>query len=138
MDLDKLKVINDTYGHDCGDQMIKAFADVLKEVLYHEDIIARIGGDEFAAVLQGADRKEAMEISGRIIKTANEKIVYPGAEKNIRLRLSIGICDNEIVKFGDDMLKCADKAMYLAKNKTGNCCLVWEQNVSEYAAIKSN
>lgn len=126
MDLDKFKGINDTYGHDSGDQVIKAFADVLREVLRHEDAFARIGGDEFAAVLPGVDKKEAIEIAKRILETANKRVVHIGAESSVQLSLSIGICDNEIPKTEEDMLKCADKAMYTAKSKMGNCCVAWE------------
>ena len=126
MDMDKFKGINDTFGHDCGDRVIKAFADILREVLRHEDAIARIGGDEFVAALPGVDKEEAMEIADRILKTANKKDVHFGGEISIRLTLSIGICGNEVAKSGEDMLKCADKAMYAAKSKMGNCCVAWE------------
>ncbi len=126
MDLDKFKSINDTYGHDVGDRVLKAFADVLREVLRHEDAIARIGGDEFEAVLPGASRKEATIIANRILKAANSKVVQIGDETGIQLRLSIGICDNDTANSEEEMLKCADKAMYMAKDKAGNCCVEWK------------
>lgn len=126
MDLDRFKGINDTYGHDSGDQVIKAFADVLREVLRHEDAFARIGGDEFAAVLPGVDKIKAIEIASRILKTANKRVVHLGEERSVQLSLSIGICDNKLAKSEEDMLKCADKAMYSAKSKMGNCCVAWE------------
>lgn len=128
MDLDKLKYVNDTYGHDSGDLMIKAFADVLKVVLRHEDAVARIGGDEFVAVLPGVNNREALEISRRILKTANERAVNLGEETSPRLAISIGVCDNEFVKSEELMLKCADMAMYKAKKMKGNCCLAWKEN----------
>lgn len=108
--------------------MIKAFADILREVLRREDAFARIGGDEFAAVLSGVDKKEAMEIAGRILNTANKRVVYIGAESSVQLSLSIGICDNRIAKPEDDMLKYADKAMYSAKSSMGNCCVAWKDS----------
>lgn len=126
MDLDKFKGINDTYGHDSGDRMLVAFSDVLKSVFRHEDVIARIGGDEFAAVISGVDKKEAMEISNRILMTASEKTVQFDAETSVSIAMSIGICDNEFSESATEMLKFADNAMYAAKNKLGNCCVTWE------------
>ena len=126
MDLDKFKGINDTYGHNSGDKMIKAFADVLREALCHEDTIARIGGDEFTAVLPNVDKIEAMKTASRILSIASKRVVYFDAETNAQLSISIGICDNETSNSEEDMLKCADKAMYKAKSKKGNCYVVWE------------
>lgn len=126
MDLDKFKDINDTYRHDSGDKVIKAFANILREVLRHEDAIARIGGDEFVAVLPGMDKKEAIEIASRILRYANKKVVYLESDSSARLSLSIGICDNETAKLAENILKYADKAMYTSKSKMGNCCVAWE------------
>ncbi|NLI54068.1 MAG: diguanylate cyclase [Clostridiales bacterium] len=126
MDLDKFKGINDTYGHNNGDQVIRAFADLLRDALRHEDAVARIGGDEFAAVLPGVGGKEAVEIADRILIAANDRAVQLDSELSVQLKLSIGICDNAIAKSEEEMLKCADKAMYMAKSKAGNCCVVWE------------
>ena len=126
MDLDKFKGINDTYGHDDGDRVLRAVADVLKEVLRHQDAIARIGGDEFAAILSGVNRREAAEIANRIIQAANQKVIHLGSGDSVALKLSIGVCDNQSASSEEDLLKCADKAMYLAKGRTGNCCIEWE------------
>ncbi len=125
MDLDKFKLVNDTYGHDQGDLVLKAASDVLKDVLRHEDVIARIGGDEFAAILPGVGAKEAVEIADRILDAANQTIFHPETTASM-LKLSIGICDNKTEDTAEDMLRCADKAMYQAKSKTGNCCVAWE------------
>lgn len=126
MDLDKFKLVNDTYGHDQGDLVLQAVSDVLKDVLRHEDAIARIGGDEFAAVLPGVGKKEASEIARRILDAANRKLIQHESAVPIPLRLSIGICDNSCDSSAEDMLKCADKAMYQAKNLSGNCCIEWD------------
>ena len=117
MDLDKFKLINDTYGHDAGDKALKSVADVLKATLRQDDAIARIGGDEFAAILPGVDRRGAVEIAARIIQSAEEYSVQIDPQTSIPLKLSIGICDNSSPVPAEEMLKQADKAMYIAKSK---------------------
>ncbi|MPM49678.1 hypothetical protein SDC9_96408 [bioreactor metagenome] len=126
MDLDKFKGINDTYGHDDGDRVLRAVADVLKEVLRQQDAIARIGGDEFAAVLSGVGRREAADIANRVLRAANQRVVQLGSGASVPLKLSIGVCDNTGAATEEELMKCADKAMYLAKGRTGNCCIEWE------------
>lgn len=117
MDLDKFKLINDTYGHDAGDKALKSVAYVLKATLRQDDAIARIGGDEFAAILPGVDRRAAVEIAARIIQSAEEYSVQIDPQTSIPLKLSIGICDNSSPVPAEEMLKQADKAMYIAKSK---------------------
>jgi len=126
MDLDKFKSINDTYGHDAGDRVLKAFAGVLRDVLRREDLVARIGGDEFEALLPGVGSKEALEIANRILKAANQCVVTVGDDVKVQLKLSIGVCDNGASEDESEILKYADKAMYMAKNGAGNRCVVWE------------
>jgi diguanylate cyclase len=125
MDLDKFKEINDSFGHDIGDRVIIALSDLLKGALRQKDAIGRIGGDEFAAILPGVSRNEAKVIADRILKTTNERFVFLEDGTYVCFTLSIGICDNKDTKLADDMLKYADKAMYLAKNKMRNSCIVW-------------
>jgi len=117
MDMDKFKLINDTYGHDVGDHVLKSISDVLRATLRQGDAIARIGGDEFAAVLPNVDRQGAAEIAERIIQTAGEKRILIDAQTSVPLKLSIGICTNSAAISAEEMLKQADKAMYLAKGK---------------------
>lgn len=126
MDLDKFKQVNDTFGHDYGDRALKAISCVLKNVLRHEDAIARIGGDEFAAVLPNVRKREAVDIANRILVSAGQNEINQENDSTVALKLSIGVCDNELVSSGEEMLKCADKAMYLAKNQAGNRCVAWE------------
>lgn len=126
MDLDKFKTINDTYGHDAGDRVIQAFAGLLKDVLRTEDAVARLGGDEFAAVLPGVSRKEAAAIAERILSTANSRVVKVDRETSVALTLSIGICDSAAASAEEEMLKLADRAMYMAKNGLGHRFVIWE------------
>ena len=115
MDLDKFKSINDAYGHDAGDRVLVAIADVLRAALRQGDAIARIGGDEFAAILPNVGKHDAAVIAERIIQTAGERLVAVDAQTSVPLKLSIGICDNSETSSADEMLKRADQAMYAAK-----------------------
>ena len=116
MDFDKFKAINDTYGHDAGDRVLVSVAEMLRSTLRQGDAIARIGGDEFAAVLPNVDKQEAALIAERIIQTAGERLIAVDAQTSIPLKLSIGICDNSEINSAREMLKRADKAMYASKS----------------------
>lgn len=116
MDMDKFKNINDTYGHDAGDRVLKSIAELLRSTLREGDAIARIGGDEFAAVLPNVDRLGAAEIANRIIQTAEDHTIEIDQQTRIRMKLSIGICDCQGASTADEMLQNADKAMYIAKD----------------------
>ncbi len=71
-DLDYLKTINDTYGHAKGDEVLQKTAQLIQSSLRKEDFIARIGGDEFAVILPGADSKETLVVIERISETFND------------------------------------------------------------------
>ncbi len=111
-DINGLKVINDTLGHDKGDELLKNVAKMLKSVLRKEDIIARIGGDEFAVILPHADRNAAEAFCNRV-RNACEKY---NSENQLRLSISLGYA----VQFGqyknmEEALKQADANMYAEK-----------------------
>ncbi|RAK08124.1 response regulator receiver modulated diguanylate cyclase [Halanaerobium saccharolyticum] len=115
-DLDKLKLINDNYGHKMGDQYIKGAAEVLKESSRNEDIVARIGGDEFAIILPETGFEAADKIYQRL--KFNLKKYNQQQELVVELRLSLGFAvktKNE--QNLDQIFKKADKIMYNNKRK---------------------
>ncbi len=122
IDLDNFKYVNDTYGHDVGDTILKKTTSMLKTNLRDKDIIARIGGDEFVAILKNLKDKETLtKILDRTIKSFEEKI-YIHDKLSIKQSISIGISiytqDNQ--SSAEELIKQADDAMYVAKNKGKN------------------
>ncbi|MFW6281090.1 MAG: GGDEF domain-containing protein, partial [Halanaerobium sp.] len=113
-DLDKLKTVNDNHGHLLGDEYLKKSADILNELLRTEDIIARIGGDEFAILLPETGKEETSQICRRIIKEFEK---YNSANDfPVDFKISLGFAtaeENNKALF--EIYNQADKNMY--KNK---------------------
>ena len=116
IDLDDLKVINDTLGHEAGDTALKVVADRLSSAVRPNDLVARLGGDEFVAVLCGSiTSAEVDRISERLHALLSEPTILGGT--TVRLAASVGVAE---VEPGDDrdaadLLRDADRAMYVAK-----------------------
>ena len=115
LDLNKFKEINDTLGHDIGDELLKAFSNTLKEVVRSEDVVSRLGGDEFTIILKHVNSiKDVEAVAQRI----NQKCAIPYTLKGhtIRASASIGIAVSASgFKNEEDMLHAADLSMYAAK-----------------------
>ena len=131
LDLDRFKLINDSYGHDVGDELLKAVAARLSGCLRGEDTVARLGGDEFVVLLEdlpGIDA--AASIAGKIAARLAEPLSVGGRE--LPLAASIGIAlyprDGRVPQ---DLLKNADTAMYRAKEagRGGFCFFAGEMNM---------
>lgn len=114
-DLDNLKIINDTFGHNDGDFAIKKAADILKENLRTSDIIGRIGGDEFVALVMGIDKEQIETICSRIKQ--NAKDFNHNSDKPYNVDISIGMyCFNpENDETIDQLMSKADKILYQNK-----------------------
>ncbi len=115
MDADGLKLVNDTLGHQEGDRMLKAFAEILKTSFRKSDVVARIGGDEFAVILPETDTAAAVGLADRLREGLKE---YSGEKSGVPLRACIGIAT--AVNPGDDLeeiLIRADEEMYREKDR---------------------
>lgn len=118
IDLDRFKPINDAHGHDTGDAVLAAIAARLKQALRGTDLLARVGGDEFAILLEGVSESGARSVAGKLLQA----MLPPFAELSApnQVGLSLGIC---LFKSGAPMpaevLVAADQAMYRAKRRGG-------------------
>ena len=114
VDVDKLKAVNDRKGHSAGDEMLRLTAQVLRSAFRQEDTIARIGGDEFAVLLPGIDKKMAKQAIKRIQDSIKKHAAESGKEP---LHISIGSFTAEEESSLSAALKKADDNMYADKKR---------------------
>jgi diguanylate cyclase (GGDEF)-like protein/PAS domain S-box-containing protein len=121
LDIDHFKRVNDTYGHQSGDAVLRTLAKVCQDVLRNIDIIGRMGGEEFAVVLPETNIEKTVEVAQRLREViASTEVSLPDAGK-IHFTVSIGIAtrSDQLVNI-DELLKQADKALYIAKETGRN------------------
>jgi diguanylate cyclase (GGDEF)-like protein len=116
IDVDGLKTLNDTHGHQAGDSVLAHVAECMRSQLRHSDVAARIGGDEFAIILPHAGIREAESIAQRIIATAR-RASSSGVPKT---SVSAGLAAIGPVGISADIIKHADVALYQAKRAGGD------------------
>jgi len=128
LDLDGFKMINDTMGHAQGDELLKKVAERLTKVLRKNDVIARVGGDEFLILIHNAPDKESIEkVCQNIINAIKEPFNFPTSEIYITTSIGVSIYPQD-GEDGETLVKNADIAMYVAKeNGKGNYAFCNEQ-----------
>lgn len=120
LDIDYFKKFNDRYGHQAGDAVLRAVAEVLTQTVRDVDLIARYGGEEFALVLSGTDLKEAKIIAERV-RALIESARFPFNGLILRLTVSVGLAQ---IRAGEDttaFVQRADAALYSSKEAGRNC-----------------
>lgn len=124
-DLDNFKNINDNYGHQTGDIMLKDIAKIIHNNIRSFDIAARYGGEEFAIILTDTDVDTAYQIAERLRKKI-EKMIFPGTAIPLKITLSIGISqfNPKEDKNKDSLIHRADMALYKAKKSGKNLVLI--------------
>ncbi len=127
LDVDDFKLFNDTYGHDCGDEVLRAMADLLRRELRTEDIIARHGGEEFCVVLPEIAVDGALAVAERIRSLIAGSRLTSELEVGA-VRLSIGVATLEANDLGSQVITRADLAMYQAKRSGGDAVCVSSQD----------
>lgn len=127
LDIDRFKSINDTYGHQTGDEVIKLVAAITKENLRDTDIVGRYGGEEFCLVLPRLELEAVLRIAERIRINIMDSTGYHayGVE---RVTISLGVSTlADGVQNPNEMIDLADKALYFAKNNGRNRVAVWRE-----------
>lgn len=119
LDLDHFKKINDTWGHSSGDDVLRQFVVLANRCLRKEDVMGRLGGEEFAIFLPNADAPGAQAVAERLRALVQAQPI-PSGPQSIALTVSIGVALCVRGDSADAVLKRADTAMYLAKEKGRN------------------
>ncbi len=118
IDLDRFKDVNDGHGHQAGDAILKAVADMLAETLRDSDTVSRYGGDEFVLLLPGVDTEQANRVGTRICEAARTRKALIADDKQVSITLSLGIatCDAQhAFDSAQALLAAADSALYHSK-----------------------
>ena len=133
IDIDFFKKVNDTYGHDVGDEFIKLLADTVKSIVRGNDIVARYGGEEFVVLLQESTLDDAKKIAEKIRKAFSEKSIFVNG-KHVKKSISIGVSSYpDRANTIRVAIKYADIALYKAKESGRNCVVVFDESMFKEA-----
>jgi diguanylate cyclase (GGDEF)-like protein len=125
IDLDNFKEINDTYGHQAGDEVLRHFGALLREQARRDDVCCRYGGDEFVVVMPGTIKSEAAVVAGRVRKSV-EEVTFALGKATVTMTVSIGVASYpQDVTSKQSLMKAADDALYAAKANGRNALRVY-------------
>ena len=135
LDLDNFKSVNDTLGHQYGDELLRLLAKRLPRHLREQDTLARLGGDEFAVVLPNiAEQDDVRKMAERLIDAVRQPFEIDGHTVPISVSIGIALADAQDVS-ADHLLRYADMALYEAKRRGRNCLAFFKPEM-EAAALK--
>ncbi|WP_372714458.1 diguanylate cyclase domain-containing protein [Ilyobacter sp.] len=128
MDLDGFKKINDTYGHDTGDNVLRLAAKRIRSSVKQEDIVARFGGDEFVTIVKNIDSAQASNVAGRILSSFNDSMNINGNIYDLSVSIGISLFPYDGTNI-NELISKSDKAMYQVKNKSKNDYMFYSKPV---------
>ncbi|GHV04360.1 hypothetical protein FACS189485_09590 [Spirochaetia bacterium] len=133
MDVDKFKNFNDNYGHLAGDKVLECLALTIKQAVRLEDVPSRFGGEEFTVLLPEGDRDVAWDVAERLrINVAEMKVPWEPSLPQVTISLGLYTFDKESGVDAEEIIRRADEAMYLSKEKGRNCCTIWGVSKAEH------
>jgi diguanylate cyclase (GGDEF)-like protein/PAS domain S-box-containing protein len=128
IDLDRFKVVNDTCGHLCGDELLRQVGQLLRKQIRSKDILSRIGGDEFGLILVSCSHNEALQIGEKILNALSQ-FHFSWDELTFTLGASIGGVIIDAPHFNaETLMKQADTACYVAKERGRNRIQIYDMN----------
>ncbi|WP_337660446.1 EAL domain-containing protein [Anderseniella sp. Alg231-50] len=135
LDLDRFKPVNDTYGHALGDALLHTLADRFRGIIRKRDTMARIGGDEFAAIVEVTNERDALNFAVRLRDAAKEPVVVGETELKVDASVGVAFLSGETTGT-EDFLMAADLALYAAKEQGRGVIRVYEPALAERARKK--
>lgn len=129
VDLDNFKLVNDTYGHRVGDEVLSVIGRFIRRNIRKTDIVARYGGEEFVIILKNVEEEQAYRI-GEKIRVGIEKLYITAIEKNITVSMGLSMFPKHS-QFKEELIIKADQALYIAKDKGKNRVEVWNPNFTD-------
>jgi len=117
MDIDHFKRVNDTYGHQAGDHILRSVAKIVQDTTRADDVVARYGGEEFALIMRNTSKSEALIAGGRIrARVEAASLAFDGNPIPVTISIGIAVCDESGTGDADALIKAADACLYEAKN----------------------
>ena len=125
IDIDHFKAINDNFGHETGDMVLKKVAELIRAQLRNIDVVARYGGEEFAVLLEQSGQDWAEEVAERILESISETIFIENNDYEITVSIGVSTLEHpnnkqSSLELGRELLRNADKALYHAKQEGRN------------------
>lgn len=134
IDIDHFKMVNDTYGHPAGDEVLRQLASTIKSNSRSFDVVSRVGGEEFSVLLPDCVHNRAFEVAERIRRAVEEKlfILPDGTEINITVSVGVSTLSIECIDKKDNFINEADQGLYLAKRTGRNkVCSIIENKCTD-------
>lgn len=133
-DIDYFKRVNDTYGHDVGDQVIKGFADALRRIKRDIDVVSRIGGEEFICLCEETTEQGGLQLAERI-RAEIESLRFATEKGELQVTASVGVATCPVAgQDWESLYKCADEALYASKHNGRNRVTLWSTKLAGVAA----
>ena len=132
VDVDHFKTINDRFGHATGDRVLVGLADSLREVMRDGDVLARIGGDEAAMILPDCPPGHAAEVAQRMLDASASSSL----SRRLGVTLSAGVAGMCAGQTADDLLRCTDQALYVAKSEGRNRVVGYDDDMPYRSGLR--
>jgi diguanylate cyclase (GGDEF)-like protein len=144
MDLDQFKVVNDSWGHETGDELLTVVAARLASTVRQGELVARMGGDEFVIVCEDVDTAaQAVDAGGRLLAVFNDPVALRSAQVPVTSSVGVAFADPSVREVTvEDLLREADTAMYRSKMRGGAAVVLFDESmrkeVAERIALESS
>lgn len=136
IDLDRFKVVNDTFGHEAGDAVLKAFASRLNELLRDADTVARYGGDEFIVLIDEVTEEHLRDVATRVEERLAMPVAYGSTVFEVTSSIGLAISDGD-AESATKLLQNADAAMYRAKRSGRKRLEVFDHDMAAVAVDRA-